>query len=143
MDEYHYPQPYCRYRPQYKSHVERQIGDLLTDRRIPFIYEKPTAVMDDGKLRTWYPDFSLRYGLLIEYFGVNGERDYLERTRHKLRVYQANQFDMIPLYPADIIPDWQKRLIERIGSVMENRARDLFKLSCGSLRQNQQSFASP
>jgi len=42
------------------------------------------AVMDRGAVRLWYPDFSQQYGLLIEYFGVNGERDYLERTRHRI-----------------------------------------------------------
>ena len=82
MDDYYYHQ--SGRRPQYKSRVERQIGDLLTARRIPFVYEKPTAVMDRGAVRLWYPDFSLQYGLLIEYFGVNGERDYLERTRHRI-----------------------------------------------------------
>ena len=108
--------------------MEREIGGLLTDRRIPFVYEKPTAVMDAGKLKVWYPDFSLQYGLIIEYFGVNGERDYINRTRHKLRVYQANQLDTIPLYPSDIIPAWQGRLIDRIGSALENIRR------CGSCR---------
>ena len=119
MDDYHYLQ--SGRKPQYKSRMEREIGGLLTDRRIPFIYEKPTAVMDAGKFKVWYPDFSLQYGLLIEYFGVNGERDYIERTRHKLKVYQANQLDTIPLYPSDIIPDWQGRLIDRIGSTLARR----------------------
>ena len=32
--------------PQYKSRAERQIGDLLAEHQIPFIYEKPTAVID-------------------------------------------------------------------------------------------------
>lgn len=123
MDDYHYVET-CR-RPQYKSRVEREIGGLLTDHRIPFIYEKPTAVIDRGLTKLWHPDFSLRYGLLIEYFGVNGERDYIDRTRHKLRVYQANQFDTIPLYPSDIIPDWQSRLLDRIGSILEGRLRSI------------------
>jgi len=77
--------------------------------------------MDSGKLKVWYPDFSLQYGLIIEYFGINGERDYIERTRHKLQIYQANQFDTIPLYPTDVVPYWQDRLIERIASAPESR----------------------
>lgn len=112
-------------RPVYKSRVERQIGELLTQHRVPFIYEKPTAVMDDGRLKIWYPDFSLRSGLLIEYFGINGNSDYIQRTRHKLRVYQANQLDTIPLYPSDIIPAWQDRLLDRIRGVLEARVRGL------------------
>jgi hypothetical protein len=123
MDDYHYSQ--SDRRPQYKSRMERQIGDFLAYRQIPFIYEKPTAVIDDGKTKIWYPDFSLQYGMLIEYFGVNGERDYIERTRHKLRVYQSNQLDTVPLYPSDIISGWQERLVDRIGFTLENRLRAL------------------
>lgn len=122
MNDYHYLQPACR--PQYKSRVERQIGDLLAERQIPFIYEKPTAVIDDGKLKVWYPDFNLQYGLLIEYFGMNGDKHYTEQARHKLRVYRENQFDTIPLYPADIIPGWQGNLIDRIGGILERRLID-------------------
>ena len=119
----------CR-RPNYKSRVERQIGDMLTERRIPFIYEKPTAVMDRGLLRINYPDFSLQSGPLIEYFGVMGDRNYMEQARHKLQVYQANQFDAIPLYPSDITPGWENRLIDRIGHTLENRLRILRQNTC-------------
>ena len=66
MEDYHYFQKSRR--PEYKSRVERQIGEFLAERQIPFIYEKPTAVMDRGLLRIVYPDFSLQCGLLIEYF---------------------------------------------------------------------------
>lgn len=105
--------------------MERQIGDLLTQRHIPFVYEKPTAVMDRGLMRLLYPDFSLQYGMLIEYFGINGNKNYMEQAKHKLRVYQANQLDTIPLYPSDIIPGWQDHLVDRIGHTLENRLRAL------------------
>ena len=121
MDDYHYLQ--SGRRPEYKSRVERQIGDLLAERQIPFIYEKPTAVIDDGLTKIWYPDFSLQCGLLLEYFGVNGNKEYIEQARHKLRVYRENQLDTIPLYPPDIIPGWQDHLIDRIGYTLENRLR--------------------
>jgi len=123
MDNYHY-HPIGR-RPEYKSRVERQIGDFLAERQIPFIYEKPTAVMDRGLLRIFYPDFSLQAGLLVEYFGVNGDDRYAEQARHKLSVYRDNQLDTIPLYPPDIIPGWGDRLIDRIGYPMENRLRNI------------------
>ncbi len=108
-------------RPRYKSRAERQIGELLHQRHIPHIYEKPIAVIDDGKTRIWYADFALQCGPLIEYFGINGKQDYIERTRHKLRVYQQNQFDVIPLYPPDITGSWQKNLLDRIGATLEKR----------------------
>ncbi len=81
--------------------------------------------MDDGKIKIWYPDFSLQYGLLIEYFGITGNTEYLERSRHKLNVYRANLFDVIPLYPSDVIPPWQNRLIDQVEEVLVNRARSV------------------
>jgi hypothetical protein len=110
--------------PCYKSRPERQIADLLDRYGLPFIYEKPTAVMDDGKLRTWYPDFSLRYGILIEYFGINGDLGYQERTRHKLKVYNENQFDVIPVYPRDMSGSWEPTLLGRINATLERRLSD-------------------
>lgn len=121
MNYYHYHQ--TGRRPEYKSRVERQIGDFLAERQIPFIYEKPTAVVDNGLTKIWYPDFSLQYGMIIEYFGITGQQDYINRTKHKLRVYQQNQFDIIPLYPPDIIPGWQNELVDRIGYTLENRLK--------------------
>ncbi len=121
--DYHYLQ--SGRRPQYKSRVERQIGDFLAERQIPFIYEKPTAVVDNGLTKIWYPDFSLQYGMIVEYFGMNGDKHYTEQARHKLRVYQENQFDAIPLYPPDIIPGWQDKLVDRIAYTLENRLMSL------------------
>ena len=110
--------------PCYKSRPERQIAGLLDRHGLPFIYEKPIAVMDDGKLRTWYPDFSLQYGILIEYFGINGDLGYQERTRHKLKVYEENQFDVIPVYPPDMAGAWEPVLLGRIDVTLEKRLSD-------------------
>lgn len=122
MDNYHYFQ--TGRRPQYKSRVERQIGDLLTERSIPFIYEKPTAVIDSGLTKLWHPDYSLQYGLLIEYFGVTGDQSYTKQARHKLRVYHENQYDVIPVYAPDITGPWERNLLDRIGYVLERRLSD-------------------
>jgi len=108
----------------YKSQPERRIACLLDQYHLPFIYEKPTAVVDAGKTKIWFPDFSLQYGLLIEYFGINGDRGYQERTRHKLTIYQANQYDVLPLYPTDMSGQWQDRLLRRVELSLENRLSD-------------------
>lgn len=110
--------------PCYKSGPERHIGNLLDRYGLPFIYEKPVAVIDGGKFRTWYPDFTLQYGLLIEYFGINGDAGYQERTRHKLKVYDENQFDVIPVYPADMAENWEPVLLGRIDATLEKRLSD-------------------
>jgi hypothetical protein len=103
----------------YKSYGESQIAGLLDRYGLPFIYEKPTAVMDEGKLRIWYPDFSLSHGPIIEYIGVNGEVGYQKRTEHKLAVYQRNQLAVVPWYSRDLARGWENRLLRRIDSTLE------------------------
>ena len=115
-------------KPEYKSRGEREIADCLNQYGIPFVYEKPTAVIDSDKLKIWYPDFSLNCGLLVEYFGVNKNQEYAERTRHKLRVYKENRLDVIPLYPQDISGTLQTTLLNKIDSILEKRLID-FRLN--------------
>ena len=108
----------------YKSDAERRIGGLLDQYGLPFIYEKPTAVMDAGQLRIWYPDFTLAYGPVLEYFGVNGDMAYAQRTQHKLRVYHQNQIPVLPLYPRDLLGQWQGRLLSRIDHGLQSRLKE-------------------
>ena len=109
-----------RYAP-YKSWGEYRIGSLLDKYGLPFIYEKPTAVLDSGKVRLWYPDFSLSYGMLIEYFGIAGNSEYNKRTEHKLAVYRQNQMDCLPVYPRDMNNGWEQRILSRIDHTLDHR----------------------
>ena len=109
-----------RYAP-YRSWGEHRIGTLLDKYGLPFIYEKPTAVLDSGKVRLWYPDFTLSYGMLIEYFGINGNKEYNRRTEHKLAVYQQNQLDVLPVYPGDMSKGWEQRILSRIDHTLDQR----------------------
>jgi len=113
----------------YRSGPEYRIAGLLDQYGLPFIYEKPTAVMDASKLRVWYPDFTLSYGPVIEYFGVNGDAGYDQRTRHKLAVYQQNQIPVLPVYPRDLGVAWQDRLLQRIDSALERPLREYRSLT--------------
>lgn len=38
-----------------RSQGEVQIARLLASRGIRYLYEQPLAVLDEGKLRVWYP----------------------------------------------------------------------------------------
>lgn len=109
-----------RYAP-YKSLPEYKIASVLDKYGLPFIYEKPTAIMDRGQVRLWYPDFSLSYGPVIEYFGMRGDRDYDRRTQHKLNVYQQNHIQVVPMYPNDMESGWQDRLMHRVDRALESR----------------------
>ena len=75
----------------FKSRGEEQIARLFDRNNIAYCYEHPTAVVDRGKTRIWYPDFYLpEYGMIIEYFGVNGNEAYDKQARHKMEVYSVN-----------------------------------------------------
>ena len=109
-------------KPNYKSRMERQIADLLEKHKIPFIYEKPTAVVGYGKTKIWYPDFTLGYGILVEYFGISGNKDYEYRTSHKLKVYKKNQIPVIALYSKGLTRSWRTGLIETISKKLREHS---------------------
>jgi hypothetical protein len=73
----------------YKSKAEVQIARMFERNNIAYRYEYPVAVVDRGRTRLWYPDFYLPdYAVIIEYFGVNGDTSYDNRTKHKIEVYK-------------------------------------------------------
>ena len=119
-------QPPSKYRsPRYRSRQERDIATLLDGYGLPFVYEKPTAVVDSGKTKIWYPDFTLSYGTIIEYFGINGSQGYRDRTRHKLRVYEENQLTVLPVYPSNLAQrGWHQNLLRRIDTTLERQLSD-------------------
>ena len=123
-----------RYAP-YRSRPEHQIAGLLDKYGLPFIYEKPTAVIDGGKARIWYPDFTLAYGPLIEYFGIQGDPEYSKRTKHKLSVYRANQIQVLSLYPRDMSGSWESRLLGQIDHALERRLEHYRNRAAGGYQQ--------
>jgi len=84
----------------YRSWGEEQIARLLDRNRISYKYEYPVAVVDRGKVRLAYPDFLLpELGLIIEYFGVNGDTDYDEQAKHKIELYTQEVAGSSPASP--------------------------------------------
>jgi len=109
----------------YKSNGEKRIGDYLQKREIQFSYERPVAVTDSGKTKIWYPDFFLDdYHVIIEYFGMNGNRESAKITDYKRRVYRTNRLDVIEIYPSDFKEDWQRKIDCEIRNTLEGRVRD-------------------
>jgi hypothetical protein len=108
--------------PPYKSWGEEQIARLLDRNRISYQYEYPVAVVDRGKARVYYPDFRLpEYGLVIEYFGVNGDSGYEERKRHKIEVYKKAGFEGLFLTRDSLRGDWPTRIMGQIEDILKNR----------------------
>jgi hypothetical protein len=106
----------------YRSWGEQQIARLLERNGIAYKYEHPVAVVDRGKTKIWYADFYLPgYGLIIEYFGVNGDAGYDERTKHKTHVYRDNGIEGLFLTERSFKGDWPTRIISQIEDVLEQR----------------------
>jgi len=112
----------------YKSWGEEQIARLLERNNIAYQYEYPLAVLDRGKVRTWYPDFRLpEQGLIIEYFGMNGNPDYDRQKQHKLDVYRQAGIDGLFLTRDSLRGDWPTKLIGQIEGTLKGRLNRFYK----------------
>jgi hypothetical protein len=108
--------------PAYKSWGEEQIARLLDHEGITYQYEYPLAVVDRGKVRIHYPDFRLpEHGIVIEYFGVNGEHQYDEKTRHKIELYRQAGIEGLFLTRDSLRGDWPGHIISQIEGILKNR----------------------
>ena len=114
-----------------KSHGEVQIAKLLEKNGIAYQYEYPLAVIDRGKTRIWYPDFRLpEYGVIIEYFGVNGDSGYNARTRHKMEVYKNVGIEGIFLTEESLRGDWPTKIMSQIEGILKRRLDKFYHRSC-------------
>ena len=106
----------------FKSRKEIQIARFLERNDIAFQYEYPLAVVDRGKARIYYPDFRLpEYGMIIEYFGVNGNPTYNSQTRRKMAVYRQFGIDGIFLTEASFRGDWPGRILGQMEDILKGR----------------------
>ena len=119
QDERNYASSISQY---YKSWGEEQIARFLDRNEIEYQYEYPLAIVDHGKIRMWYPDFRLpEQGIIIEYFGVNGNSNYDEQARHKIQVYKKEGIDGLFLTRDSLKGDWPTRIMSQIKSILNNR----------------------
>jgi len=106
----------------YKSEGERKIAQFLKEAQIPFIYEKETLIKDQGKLKIWYPDFTLpEYQIIIEYYGINGNPEYSDAVRYKQRAYKENNLDALPIYPEHLKNDYRSHIARNVKQALYKR----------------------
>ena len=117
----------CVDEPGFKSRGEVQIARLLDRNNIAYQYEYPLAVVDRGKTRIWYPDFQLAgFGMIIEYFGVNGRRPYDEQAKHKMAVYRQAGIEGVFLTETSFKGDWPGRILGQIEGVLKGRLEKFY-----------------
>lgn len=109
---------------RYRSDGERRIAATLEEYVIPFVYEQTIRVQKNGRPKTFRPDFYLpQFDLYIEYFGRVGNPDYDIRTAEKKAVYAANQLNLLPVYPWDLIQDWPNHILDRLRTPPYRRTK--------------------
>ena len=108
----------------YRSDGERQIAATLEQYAIPFVYEQSVRIQANGRTKTLRPDFYLpEFNLYIEYFGRVGNQDYDLRTAEKQAAYAANNLNILPVYPWDLMQDWPNYLLDRLRRPPNRKAR--------------------
>jgi len=111
----------------YRSRAEVRIAGLLDREGIAYRYEHPLAVVDQGKVRIWYPDFYLpEYGMILEYFGVNGDATYDSRTEHKMRVYETTGVEGVFLNEDSLSRHGPTGITRQIEDVLQQRLRRFY-----------------
>jgi len=110
----------------FKSRGEKRIGSFLNSQDIDYQYEYPLAIKDRDQVRLWYPDFRLpRYGMIIEYFGMNGNAGYDEQTIHKIETYKQAGIEGIYLVESSFNGNWQEQILERIEQSLEGKLHSI------------------
>jgi hypothetical protein len=125
----------------FRSWGETQIARMLNRYGVPYLYEHPVAVLDNGKTRIWYPDFQLcGQGILIEYCGRCDDPDYAEGIARKKSVYAENDLTALMFTPDLFRGDWPETVIGEIQSVHKQR---LAFLQSRGRRRNQAGCNAP
>lgn len=103
----------------YQSKGEFEIAKFLDEMNIEFEYEFPIAVIDEGKVKVWYPDFYLKeYQVVIEYFGMYEHNEsYRENAEHKKKVFQNCGIQYVPMYKFN--KNWKEYVLKNILSYLE------------------------
>ncbi len=84
------------------------------------------AIKERDQVRIWYPDFRLpEYGMIIEYFGMNGNRAYDEQTLNKIITYKQAGIDGIYLMESSFLGNWQEQILDRIEGSLEDKLREI------------------
>lgn len=106
----------------FKSKGETNLAGLLHVRGIKYKYEQPVAVVDRGKTKIWYPDFTLpEYGIIIEYAGMNNKPSYDEMIERKKEIYKKNGIEAIFLTEKDLKEGGSNHIINQIGNIISER----------------------
>jgi hypothetical protein len=99
----------------YKTKEHKIIADTLSQYGIPFFYQQPTLVVENGKKMIEFADFFLPsyQGLAIDYIIESHSAIY----RRKKNIYQENSIPAILVSRKDLArPDFNRSLYKTLQS---------------------------
>ncbi len=102
--------------PPYRSRQEAQLGRMLDRYGIPFFYQQPLLIYDDGRHEIIRPAFTLPTyaGLIVEY------ADRSQDIHRRQQVYQTNGIAAVIARPEDLQGfEGPGNLLERIERAAE------------------------
>ncbi len=110
---------------QYRSSGEEAVARALDQLKLPYEYEPDLYLRDGDKRYIWHPDFYLpRYQTIIEYFGIEHDPCYDQMTKRKKRIYAANAYHLIPVYPATLRTNYHAYIAKSIRGGLASRLED-------------------
>jgi hypothetical protein len=113
---------------RFKSEGERQIARLLERCGIDYRYEYPLAVVERGKLRILYPDFTLPgFGVIIEYAGMEKNKDYETCLERKKTLYQEMKVPALFIFPDFFKGYWPIRFLEKVEEIEKSQLEKLIR----------------
>jgi len=102
--------------PPYETKDELKVGRMLDQYGIPFFYQQPTIIYNEGKNEIWKPSFTLYSygGAVIDYVAGTGQSQQEQRFNRD-KIYQYNQIPALVLGPRDLDkPKWDEDLYAKL-----------------------------
>ena len=102
--------------PPYESKEELKIGRMLDQYGIPFFYNQPTVIYNEGQNEIHKPSFTLFSfgGTVIDYVAGFGEEPRLQKEQ----LYHYNQIPAVLMGSKDLEkPNWDKDLYQKLEQV--------------------------
>ncbi|MFC1763583.1 hypothetical protein ACFL6U_16080 [Planctomycetota bacterium] len=89
---------------------------------IPFFYQQPTIIYNEGRNEIWKPSFTMYSygGTVVDYVAESSDNPQ-ERMLNRDKIYKYNQIPAVLLGPKDLTdPNWSKQLYDKLTSARDN-----------------------
>lgn len=113
---------------RFRSNGELAVARALDELNLPYHYEPDIFLREGPKRYIWHPDFYLpSHHAIIEYFGVQYDQTYKSMIQRKKRIYHANHYHLIPVYPATLQRNYKAYILKSIQTHAKRQLGDIEK----------------